>query len=158
MTVRCGGARLEHRRHLSAYSAQGHTEFLTTNQADWANVRKTTNYQSNGPVTDVTSSDIRCYQLAAGNEGATTAPIQAGSTVTYNVKASISHPGPFSAWLAKVPAGQTAATYDGSGAEWFKIYQEEAQVSSSGLKWASSGKLSRCSMSANRDEEGTRIS
>lgn len=90
-------------------------------------------------MTDVTSSAIRCYQLAAGNEGATTAALKAGSTVTYNVKASISHPGPFSAWMAKVPAGQTAATYDGSGAEWFKIFQEEATVSSTGLSWASEG-------------------
>lgn len=87
-------------------------------QADWANVRKTTNYQSNGPVTDVSSSAMTCYQLAAGNEGATTVNVQAGSSVSYNIKASISHPGPFSAWLAKVPSGQTAATYDGSGANW----------------------------------------
>lgn len=91
-------------------------------QADWANVRKTTNYQSNGPVTDVTSSAMTCYQLAAGNEGATTVNVQAGSSVSYNIKASISHPGPFSAWLAKVPSGQTAATYDGSGANWYVLF------------------------------------
>lgn len=108
-------------------------------QADWANVRKTTNYQSNGPVTDVTSSAMTCYQLAPGNEGATTVNIQAGSTVKYNVKASVSHPGPITAWLAKVPAGQTAATYDGSGANWFKIYQEHPTVTPSGLTWSSQG-------------------
>lgn len=82
---------------------------------------------------------MTCYQLAAGNEGATTATIQAGSSVPYHVKASVSHPGPMSAWLAKVPSGQTAATYDGSGANWFKIYQEHPTVTSSGLVWASQG-------------------
>lgn len=82
---------------------------------------------------------MTCYQLAPGNEGATTASIQAGTSVTYNVKASISHPGTFSAWLAKAPAGQTAATYDGSGANWFKIYQDEPIITSDGLSWASTG-------------------
>ncbi|KAF3764435.1 family 61 glycoside hydrolase [Cryphonectria parasitica EP155] len=107
--------------------------------ADWANVRKTTNYQSNGPVTDVTSSQMTCYQLAPGNEGATTVDIQAGSSVAYNVKTSITHPGSFSAWLAKVPAGETAATYDGSGANWFKIYQDHPTFSASGPTWPSQG-------------------
>lgn len=111
----------------------------TVLQGDWTNVRKTTNYQSNGPVTDVTSPAMTCYQLAAGSEGATTANIQAGTSVAYNVKTSVSHPGPMSAWLAKVPAGQTAATYDGSGANWFKIYQERPAITSSGLTWSSQG-------------------
>lgn len=82
---------------------------------------------------------MTCYQLASGNEGATTASVKAGSTVSYSIKSSISHPGPFSAWLAKVPSGQTAATYDGSGAEWFKIYQDYPSITDSGITWPSEG-------------------
>jgi len=43
-------------------------------------------------------------------------------------------------YLAKVPAGQTAATWDGAGNVWFKIFQEEAIVTSSSISWASMNK------------------
>lgn len=43
-------------------------------------------------------------------------------------------------YLAKVPNGKTAETWDGSGNVWFKIYQEEAITTSSSIAWASSGK------------------
>ena len=38
---------------------------------------------------------------------------------------------------ARVPAGQTAATWDGSGSVWFKIYSEKTTVSNGALSWAS---------------------
>lgn len=37
----------------------------------WKYVRQTANYQSNGPVTDVTSNAIRCYPLAPGTSAST---------------------------------------------------------------------------------------
>lgn len=49
---------------------------------DWVNVRKTKNWQNNGPVTDVTSRDIRCNELNPGT-GATTLNVTAGATVGF---------------------------------------------------------------------------
>ena len=92
-----------------------------------------------GPVTDVTSNAIRCYPLAAGTS-AKTASVNAGDTVALTAASSVSHPGPMQFYMAKVPSGQTAETWDGSGNVWFKIYQEEAIASSSSISWASSGK------------------
>lgn len=105
----------------------------------WQYVRKTTNYQSNGPVTDVTSSQIRCYQLAPGNEGAQTATVAAGSTVGFTADASVSHPGTLQFYMAKVPSGKTAATWDGDGAVWFKIFSQGPTIAASGLTWPSQG-------------------
>ncbi|KAI1643311.1 glycoside hydrolase family 61 protein [Daldinia loculata] len=105
----------------------------------WEYVRKTTNYQSNGPVTDVSSEQFRCYQLAAGNEGAKTMTVAAGSTVGFTADASVSHPGTLQFYMAKVPAGQKADSWDGSGAVWFKIFSQGPNISPSGLTWPSQG-------------------
>lgn len=92
-----------------------------------------------GPVENVQSDAIRCYQLAPGTS-AQTASVNAGDTVAFKAASSVSHPGPMQFYMAKVPSGQTAATWDGSGNVWFKIYQEEAITTSSSISWASSGK------------------
>jgi len=105
----------------------------------WQHVRKTTNYQSNGPVTDVISSQMTCYQLAPGNEGATTYNVRAGDTVGFVVDGSIFHPGPLSFWLSKAPGNTKADQWDGSGTTWFKIYQDYPTVTGSGLTWPSQG-------------------
>ncbi|KAF2275907.1 fungal cellulose binding domain-containing protein [Westerdykella ornata] len=105
----------------------------------WQYVRKTTNYQSNGPVTDVSSTQIRCYELSPGT-GAQTYEVKAGDTVGFTAQTSISHPGPLQFYLAKVPEGKTAATWDGSGNVWFKIYEERPTISGQGLTWSSQGK------------------
>ena len=51
----------------------------------WESVRQTSNFQSNGPVTDVSSEAIRCYELdysaTPGQTG--TATVAAGSTVGF---------------------------------------------------------------------------
>lgn len=98
----------------------------------------TANYQSNGPVTDVTSKAMTCYELAGRTQNTKTINVTAGSTVGYVAEASVSHPGPMSFWMAKVPAGQTAATFDGSGSVWFKIYQDYPSVAA-GLTWPTQG-------------------
>jgi len=105
----------------------------------WTNVRKTANYQSNGPVTDVSSSAIRCYELAPGT-ASQTATVNAGDTIGFTAVTSISHPGPLQFYMAKVPAGKTAATFDGSGAVWFKTYSQGATFSGGQMTFASSGK------------------
>ncbi|ORX92496.1 glycoside hydrolase [Clohesyomyces aquaticus] len=129
---------------LFAATASAHYTFpaLVANGAttqQWQYVRKTTNYQSNGPVTDVTSNQIRCYELSPGTAAPQTMTVKAGDTVGFTAQTSISHPGPLMFYLAKVPSGKTAATFDGSGQVWFKIYEQGAQISSAGMTWASQG-------------------
>ncbi len=45
----------------------------------------------------------------------------AGSTIHYVSTQQINHPGPTQYYLAKVPVGSSAKTFDGSGTVWFKI-------------------------------------
>ncbi|TKW57823.1 putative endo-beta-1,4-glucanase D [Colletotrichum tanaceti] len=107
---------------------------------DWEFVRKTANFQSNGPVTDVTSSQMTCYQLAPGSQGAKVLDVTAGSILGYNVKASVSHPGPVNFYMAKALAGTSITNWDGSGRNWFKIYNDGPTVGPSGLAWPTDGK------------------
>ncbi|KZV85669.1 glycoside hydrolase [Exidia glandulosa HHB12029] len=95
----------------------------------------TNNHYSNGPVTDVTSSDIRCY-TSETNAAATTANVTAGSTVGFTAVTSITHPGPALVYMAKAPS--QAAGWDGSGAVWFKIFEMPPNLSASGMTWPSS--------------------
>ncbi|PGH04520.1 hypothetical protein AJ79_07046 [Helicocarpus griseus UAMH5409] len=105
--------------------------------AEWQYVRQTENYQHNGPVTDVNSNAIRCYERP-GRAQAQTATVAAGSKVGFVAKGSIYHPGPLQFYMAKVPAGQSAATWDGSGQVWFKILGQGPNFGGS-LTWPSDG-------------------
>jgi plastocyanin len=129
---------------LLATTATAHYTFpaLVANGATtsaWTYVRKTTNYQSNGPVTDVTSNQIRCYELSPGTGAPSTMTVKAGDTIGFTAAASISHPGPLQFYMAKVPAGKTAATWDGSGNVWFKIYEQGPTFSGGAMSWPSQG-------------------
>jgi hypothetical protein len=105
--------------------------------SDWSSVRKTANFQSNGPVTDVSSQALRCYELSPGTGASSTTSVAAGSSVTFKVAPNLFHPGPLQFYLAKVPSGKTAANWDGSGNVWFKIYAEPAIISNNQLSWNS---------------------
>jgi hypothetical protein len=108
--------------------------------ADWETIRETENHYSHGPVTDVSSEAIRCYELNPGTGAPKIAGVQAGSNVTFTVDSNIGHPGPLQFYMAKVPAGKTAATFDGKGAVWFKIYQDgPSGLGTSTITWPSSG-------------------
>ncbi|KAH8676684.1 fungal cellulose binding domain-containing protein, partial [Tricladium varicosporioides] len=100
-------------------------------------VRQWTGYQSNGPVTDVTKLDIRC-NVGASSKSVSTIDVAAGSTLGFSAKSSITHPGPLQVYMAKVPAGQTAATWDGAGDVWFKIYAVGPKFGTS-LTWPAQG-------------------
>jgi len=63
--------------------------------------------------------------------------VAAGSSVGFKASPNIFHPGPLQFYMAKVPAGQTAASWDGSGNVWFKIYAEKATASGGQLSWGS---------------------
>jgi hypothetical protein len=107
--------------------------------AEWLYIRETYNHYSLNPVTDVTSPNMTCYQLTPGNEGTSTYTVAAGTNISITSSPTIYHPGPLSVWLAKVPTGYTAATWDGSGAYWTKIYQDQAIISTSGISWPNVG-------------------
>lgn len=110
--------------------------------ADWEAVRTTENRFHNGPITDVRSEAMTCYELNPGRGAPRTLGVTAGSTVSITTGGgtSIFHPGPTHFYLAKVPAGQTAATFSGKGAVWFKIAQDQPRGLGTGsLSWESEG-------------------
>ncbi|KAI1262722.1 glycoside hydrolase family 61 protein [Xylariaceae sp. FL1019] len=127
---------------LLASIAQAHYTFPGliydgVTEDDWTYVRKTTNYNSHGPVQDVTDPQIRCYQLEEGSEGALTMSVEAGDTVGFRIDPEIQHPGPMQYYMAKAPDGETAETFDGDGDVWFKIYEEVPTVDATGLQFES---------------------
>ncbi|KXJ87237.1 glycoside hydrolase [Microdochium bolleyi] len=106
--------------------------------ADWQFTRITSNFQSNGPVTDVSSSAMTCYERNPGSSSASTLAVTAGGTMTFGIAPNIYHPGPLNIYMAKAPSG-SAATFDGKGAVWFKVYQDQPKVVGSGLEWPNNG-------------------
>ncbi|KAH7094183.1 glycoside hydrolase [Auriculariales sp. MPI-PUGE-AT-0066] len=104
---------------------------------EYVNVRMTNNHWSHGPVQDVSSIDMRCYNTQ-NLQTATTVNVTAGSTVGFTVDGSISHPGPLLVYMAKAPG--SVDSFDGSGTVWFKIYQEAPTFSGGTISWPSSGK------------------
>lgn len=111
------------------------------NTGDWKVTRKTANYQSNGPVTDVRSQAFRCYQLAPGAEGAGIVNVTAGTNIAIGARASFSHPGNFGAWLSKAPAGTPVTEWNGDGATWVKIYNDQPNITPGGISWPSMSKF-----------------
>jgi hypothetical protein len=95
------------------------------NTTVWEYVRQTNNWQDLNPVTDVTSTDLRCYDsLESGTASTTT--VAAGSTVGFTVvgnPSNLYHDGVVNVYMAKAPTGTDVASWDGSGDVWFKIFQ-----------------------------------
>lgn len=94
-------------------------------QEDWSSTRMTKNAQSKEGVLDPTSPDIRCYTSQTAPNVAT---VPAGSTVHYISTQQVNHPGPTQYYLAKVPEGSSAKTWDGAGDVWFKISTEMPSI------------------------------
>ncbi|KAF8605666.1 hypothetical protein BDV93DRAFT_554527 [Ceratobasidium sp. AG-I] len=116
---------------LSANTVLGHYIFnkLIANSVTgdaFVNIRPV---PSNSPVTDVTSNDIRCNVGGTSAGSTTTATVAAGSTVGFVLDNTVYHQGPLAVYLGKAPT--TAAAWDGSGANWFKIYELGATFSPS---------------------------
>ncbi|TAQ87254.1 hypothetical protein B7494_g4408 [Chlorociboria aeruginascens] len=82
-------------------------------------IRPNTNY--NSPVTDLTSTDLRCNVGCLTGNTTETIQVSAGDAFSFTTDVAVYHDGPLSIYMAKVPAGETASTYDGSGQTWFKI-------------------------------------
>ncbi|KAI0752954.1 glycoside hydrolase family 61 protein [Daedaleopsis nitida] len=96
-----------------------------TKTGDWVNVRRTNNYNTQSPVTDVTSIDLRCYTSETGAT-AQTINVAAGSQMGFWADQQVYHPGVLNIYLAKAPSGVDVASWDGSGNVWFKIYEMPA--------------------------------
>ncbi|KAJ7337692.1 glycosyl hydrolase family 61-domain-containing protein [Mycena albidolilacea] len=96
------------------------------NTSAWQYVRQTNNWQDLNPVTDVSTTDIRCYtSLESGT--ASTITVAAGSTVGFAVGAgTLYHAGVVNVYMAKAPTGTDVASWDGSGNVWFKIHEVPA--------------------------------
>ncbi|KAF9450608.1 lytic polysaccharide monooxygenase [Macrolepiota fuliginosa MF-IS2] len=88
--------------------------------AEWQYVRKTNNFNSQAPVTDVTSADFRCYTSETGAT-ASTATVAAGSTIGLQANGPMYHNGVINVYMAKAPSD--VSTWDGSGNVWFKVYE-----------------------------------
>ncbi|KAJ9165612.1 Glycoside hydrolase, family 61 [Coniochaeta hoffmannii] len=130
---------------LSAAAVEAHYTFpqlLAGGKAtgEWVNVIKTTHWQNNGFVGDVKSEGIRCDALSMGS--ATTINVTAGSTIGFSASPNIYHPGPVQMYMARVPEGKTAKTWDGSGSVWFKVYQEQPNFGAQ-LTWPSTNKATQ---------------
>ncbi|KAI3605219.1 glycoside hydrolase family 61 protein [Moniliophthora roreri] len=89
----------------------------------WANVRRTNNYNSRSPVTDVKSADFRCYDSQT-NAVATTVKVAAGSQLGIQSDGTIYHPGVVNVYMAKAPGD--VSQFKGDGNVWFKVYEESA--------------------------------
>ncbi|EGY17523.1 endoglucanase II [Verticillium dahliae VdLs.17] len=125
-----------------AHLASAHYTFRTVEfdgqpTSEWGIIRKTANFETAGPIEDVTSEQLTCYELNPGSHGAGVLDVQAGAAVSFTSSPAIFHPGPSLAYLAKVPAGTSVSDWDGKGAVWFKIWQDEAIITSSGISWPS---------------------
>ncbi|TFY62518.1 hypothetical protein EVJ58_g3822 [Rhodofomes roseus] len=89
--------------------------------SDWEYVRETQNHYTNGPVTDVTSQLIRCYENDTAS-ATSTATVSAGDTVGFQANGDFYHPGYFSAYMSA--AGPAADAESASlGQTWFKIWE-----------------------------------
>jgi hypothetical protein len=87
-------------------------------------------------LSDVTSEQIRCY-TNSGQRAPQIQKVAAGGSVTFTASPNIFHPGPLQFYMAKVPSGQTAATWDGAGSVWFKTYAEQATIANGQVSWGS---------------------
>jgi len=111
-----------------------------TTQPIWQHVRKRSDSDSHEPVTDVSLLDIRCGRNASTAFAPAIQTVAAGEPLGFNVDPSVQHPGPALGYLAKVPAGKTAANWDGSGAVWFKVWEQgPTALNTNGGVWPSSG-------------------
>ncbi|KAH9476534.1 putative endo-beta-1,4-glucanase D [Psilocybe cubensis] len=72
---------------------------------------------NNSPVTSVTSNDVRCN--VSPGAASQTVSVSAGSTIGFKLDNTLYHQGPAAIYLGKAPG--SVASWDGSGANWFKI-------------------------------------
>ncbi|KAF8649159.1 hypothetical protein AX16_005957 [Volvariella volvacea WC 439] len=103
----------------------------------WANVRRTNNYNSQAPVTDVRSADFRCY-TSETRATASTITVSAGSQIGVVANGNMYHAGVINVYMARATNGN-AATFNGDGNVWFKVHQIPAVTNGgSSISWPGS--------------------
>lgn len=109
---------------------------------DWTYTRWTVDRFNKAPVQSVTSDRIRCNEDPA-RPIAKTLTVQAGNVVGFYTDSAISHQGPLLFYMAKVPAGASAASWNGTGAVWFKVFEDGPTIGQWGqMSWPSTGESS----------------
>ncbi|KAH7306015.1 glycosyl hydrolase family 61-domain-containing protein [Stachybotrys elegans] len=88
----------------------------------WQYIRETANNPSNGPIENVNSNLMGCYEMP-GRRSAAVQAVAAGSRIGFTSNAAIGHPGPMLWYMARVPDGQNVNSWSPSGNVWFKIDQ-----------------------------------
>jgi hypothetical protein len=101
--------------------------------SDWQYIRQTANFQSNAPVENLNSDQMTCYERSPGTPASGTLDVQAGSPVTFGINPNLYHPGPVNVYMAKAPS--TAASFNGKGNVWFKIFEDKPTATSSSITW-----------------------
>jgi len=91
---------------------------------NWVNVRRTDNYNSNGPITDVSSTNFRCYNQAGGSATASTARVSAGARIGFKANQGVYHQSVTNIYMARAPGN--VSTWDGSGQVWFRVHEVPA--------------------------------
>ncbi|KAF8697735.1 Glycoside hydrolase family 18 protein, partial [Rhizoctonia solani] len=70
---------------------------------------------------DVSTTNLTCNSGGEHAGSTTTTTVAAGSTIGFALDEAIFHHGVLNVYMAKAP--ETAATFNGSGEVWFKIYE-----------------------------------
>jgi hypothetical protein len=84
--------------------------------AVWDAVRHHTN--GNSPVTDLSSTDLRCNKGALDGSSTSVRSMKAGEKFTFTLDTAVYHQGPTSVFLSKAPS--SVQSYSGDG-KWAKI-------------------------------------
>ncbi|KAI8961643.1 glycoside hydrolase family 61 protein [Daldinia sp. FL1419] len=111
-------------------------------EEDWAYVRKTTNFgvHDHGPLFNVSSTDMRCYELEPGKGSPKIMSVEAGGEVGFRVDGNVTHPGPLQFYMAKVLEGESVKTFAGNGDVWFKIFNDNLEFTDRWPEWPNWGK------------------
>ncbi|KAF8463101.1 hypothetical protein BDZ91DRAFT_764775 [Kalaharituber pfeilii] len=82
-------------------------------------------HHTNSRVTDASSNGMRCNAGAAASAATTnTLTVNTGDTFGFEADIAVFHPGSFNIYMAKAPS--TASSWDGSGANWFRVWERGA--------------------------------
>lgn len=89
----------------------------------WEYIRDTANDPVSGPLEDVTSPLVACYEKSP-RAAAKTLAVTAGSLISFVSSNTMGHPGPILWYMARVPDGVAVDSWKPSGNVWFKIDQK----------------------------------
>ncbi|OSD00572.1 lytic polysaccharide monooxygenase [Trametes coccinea BRFM310] len=119
---------------LAALASQAYAHYLFpslivdgTKTAPWVDVRMTNNHYDRSPVTDVNSTDFRCYDSKM-NGTSQTIDVTAGTVMGIACDQTMYHPNVVNVYMAKAPEGRDVADWDGDGSVWFKVYEIPAET------------------------------